>query len=173
MREYLPFAFALIVLSGYACAGTVTLTGSCPNRALNGTAFFNLSNSGNDSAYRLTIVPRIPTALTEYATYNLDDLPPDSTGVFNMTLVNVTGRGTYAGQVDVAYEQGTDYFTAVFPCTFSFRNATSSSVYLTPTVVNEGDGTVLVRVSVFNGGASEADMNVSLILPLLLQRLRG
>jgi hypothetical protein len=165
VRGHAPFAFALFILFGSAFAGTVTLTGSCPNRVLNGTAFFNLSNSGNDSAYRLTVVPRIPTARTKYAAYNLSVLAPGATGAFNMALASATGRGTYAGQVDVAYQQGNEYFTAVFPCTFSFRNATASSVYLTPTVIDEGNGTVLVRVSVFNGGATEVNANVSLILP--------
>jgi hypothetical protein len=167
------FAFALLAILGSACAGTVTLTGSCPNRVLNGTAFFNLSNSGNDSAYRLTVVPRIPTAQTGYASYNLTELAPGSAAQFNMTLVNATGRGTYAGQVDVAYQQGTDFFTAVFPCTFSFRAAPASSVYMTPSLSHESNGTVLVRVAVFNGGASQVEANVSLILPPSLSAAPG
>lgn len=173
MKNSAYFAFALFVLFGSACAGTVTLTGSCPNRVLNGTAFFNLSNSGNDSAYRLTILPRIPTARTQYATYNLAELAPGSSAQFNMTLVNATGQGTYAGQVDVAYQQGTDFFTAVFPCTFSFRAAPASSVYLTPSLSYGSGGTVLVRVAVFNGGASQVDANVSLILPPSLSAAPG
>jgi hypothetical protein len=140
---------------------------------LNGTAFFNLSNSGNDSAYQLTIVPHIPTARTAYAAYNLGVLPPRSVGRFNMTLASAAGRGTYAGRFDVTYQQGTDYFTAVFPCLFSFRNATSSSVYLTPNVTDEENGTVLVRVSILNGGASEVDANVSLILPPSISAVSG
>ncbi len=165
MRGRAPFAFALLAVLGSACAGTVTLTGSCPNRVLNGTAFFNLTNSGNDTAFRLTIVPRIPAAQPAEPAYSLDELAPGSAAAFNITLANVTGSGTYAGYLDVAYQQGTDYFTAVFPCTFSFRNATSSSVYLTPAVAEEGNGTVVVGVSAFNGGASEVRANVSLILP--------
>jgi len=166
VREYLSLALALLVLSGSARAGTVTLTGSCPDRVLNGTAFFNLSNSGNDTPYGLTVVPHIPNAQTANGTYSLSELPPGPAARFNMTLSNVTGRGTYVGYFDVAYQQGgSDFFTAVFPCKFSFRKATVSSLYLSPTVLDLSNGTVLVRVALLNGGASEVDSDVSLILP--------
>ena len=90
-----------------------------------------------------------------------------------MSLLNVTERGTYAGYIDVAYQQGTQWFTAVFPCFFSFGNSTPRRIYLTPTVTDEGGGKFLVDVSVFNGGASEVEANVSLILPPTFDNASG
>lgn len=164
MRGHALFAFALLAVFGAASAGTVTLTGSCPAVVLGGTAFFNLSNSGNDTAYSVAISPRIPGAQTADAVYSLAELTPGSTDQVSMTLANVTGVGTYAGYLDVAYRQGSDQFTAVFPCTFSFRNASYSNVHLTTAVVEEGAAS-LVKVSALNGGASAVQANVSLLLP--------
>ena len=78
MREYAAFTIALLVLSSSAYAGTVTLTGSCPNRVLGGAALFNLTNSGNDTAADVTIVPHIPGAHTASASYSVASLPPSS-----------------------------------------------------------------------------------------------
>ena len=158
-------ALALLLILGSARAGTVTLSGTCPGNTMEGNAFFTLVNSGNDTPYGLTITLHVLGAGLANATYHLKSLPSSTAAEVNVTLPNLTVVGTYPGYFDVTYLQGSDHFTAVFPCEFGFVNATISSLYLTPSVTDNGGGNFTINVSVANGGASKVDAELFMILP--------
>jgi len=142
MKVLLIIAAALLLLTGLPNAGTVTFTGSCTKAALNSTVIsFKLLNSGNDTAYNLFIVPNVRDASPENSSYGINTMTPGSQKTLNITLVNVTARGTYASYFITTYQQGSSVFTAVFPCHLDFYSATVSHVYLTSSVSQQSNRT--------------------------------
>ncbi len=157
--------FALLLLIGIASAGTVTLTGTCGTYSPSSkTINFTLSNSGNDSAYNLVITPTIPNTQTANGVSAINNLGPSARVVASFNITNILRRGTVPAYFTVAYQQGSEVFTAVFPCTMSLLNSTSSQVLLTTnsSIVN---GNATVKIKVFNAGTVPVTANVSLILP--------
>jgi hypothetical protein len=173
MSRYLVFALALVLAAGSIRAGTVTLSGTCPGNVLESNAFFTLSNSGNDTAFNLALTLHVLGAGISNETYHLTHLNgtnkntkySNTTAEINITQPSATVSGSYPGYMGVAYEQGTDYFTAVFPCIFSFRGPTTPDVYMSTNVTENGGGDYTIFVSALNPGATEIDSNVSVIIP--------
>lgn len=169
MSKLPAFAFILAVLavSGFAEAGTLTLSASCSKQLNGNTLVFSISNSGlsNDTAYSIGIQPVIAGVGTANAWRAVNVLTPGEGANITIALSNMTARGTYAGYFIATYRQGMDFFTTVFPCLVSFKNATVSQVYLSPSVMAGANSTVSVATSVMNAGGTNVTANVSLILP--------
>ncbi len=155
---------AVILALGLANAGTVTLTGTCNKTSNVNVVNFTLSNSGNDTAESLLLSPMFVSASPANRTYALSALGPSQSHLFTLPLSNVTANGGYTDYFILSYEQGTSAFTAVFLCSLDFGAAPASQLYVT-TNVTQGTGSDLVNVSVFNGGASAIDSNVTLVIP--------
>lgn len=164
MRFILPVLFAVLFL-GIANAGTLSLTGNQvlnlqPGNVLN----FTLSSSGNDTAYNLILSPTISGAQSEKAFYSVASLPPNSRAFFNIGLLNITEQGTFADAFAVSYQQGTQAFTAMFPCIVNIGKPTTSSIYLTVNATSS-KGVATINVTVFNAVRSNYTVNVTALVP--------
>jgi len=160
------YALALLMMAGIVSAGTVTLTGACSRLGISGNVMnFSLSNSGNDTAFNMIVTPMIQNVQTARSFYAINSLGPKTIETLTMNLTNIDVKGTSAGYFSVAYQQGGDVFTAVFPCLLSFYNVTESPLLIIPRTSTAANGNTTVLLSVFNAGATAIDANVSLMLP--------
>ena len=167
------FMLALALLLGSAAAGTVTLTGSCVSRVLNGnTVQFGIINSGNDSAYSMLLAPVISGATPTSPIYNISALGPGEQKTINVTLENPLLRGAYVGYFIATYDQGAgSTFTAAFPCILYFYNTTISQILLSTNESLLSNGTVSVKVTATNAGSDAVNANVSIIVPPTLSQV--
>ncbi|MEM3212245.1 MAG: CARDB domain-containing protein [Candidatus Micrarchaeaceae archaeon] len=157
--------FASVLLLGSALASTVVLTGTCSGIVKNNTMYFLLANSGNGTAYSVTVSPYIADA-TVIGNYSASKLTPGSSANFSIRLANVTAKGSYGAYFIVAYQQGTQFFTALFPCLLYFGNVTATSqlsISSTFRAINYSSG--IVNVTLFNEKASNVSATVRLIVP--------
>jgi hypothetical protein len=168
------FIIAFLMATGMSAAGTLTLTGSCSKPLDGNTVIFALSNSrlSNDTAYNITLQQFIAGARSAES-YQFSRLAPGEATNASIMLSNITARGTYADYFAATYQQGTNFFTAVFPCLLSFNNATMSQIYLTPSAASGPNETEKVSVSLLNAGSSNITANVSLILPPTFSYISG
>ncbi|VVB76706.1 Uncharacterised protein [uncultured archaeon] len=151
-------------MTGCASAGTVTLTGSCVRPDLAGNfMLFNISNSGNDTAYGMRIIPFIFGAAPANSTYYIDTVPPGSQHSLNVSLHNIA-NGTYSAHFVAVYQQGSEVFTVLFPCVVSFFSVTHSQIYVSPTQIRNRNGSTTVKVELYNAGSDSVAANVSLVL---------
>ncbi|MGI0141053.1 MAG: hypothetical protein ACREBF_00150 [Candidatus Micrarchaeales archaeon] len=156
---------AIVLLLGIANAGTVTLTASCSTNLQPGNVLnFSIINTGNDTAYNLLFTPMIHGAQPENQTYTLTSLSPNVKTLIPVELVNRTRTGTYVDSFTLAYQQGTQTFTALFPCMVNLGQPTTSGVYLNVNTTS-GNGMATVNVSVFNGVQNDFTVNVSALVP--------
>ncbi len=113
-------AVVLISLSsGFACADTITLTGTCSQSIVNATnnhITFNLSNSGNGTATNILLLPRVSGGITANTSMHANILAPDSAIGFDIYMHNLSYPGSYAQNFLVEYGQGSSAFIALFPC---------------------------------------------------------
>jgi hypothetical protein len=174
MNKPLLYLFSMLLLLGVASAGTVTLTGSCRTLGLDSMAMnFTLSNSGNDSAYNLVVTPMLQNVQAQNNVYILDSLGPDSRNTLTVNVTGLTERGVSAGYFITTYQQGTEVFSAVFPCLYAFGNMTQSQILMTPHASIAHNGNATVVMSVYNAGPTTISANVSLILPPALTYIGG
>jgi len=153
------------VLIGLASAGTVTLTGGCRTAVItNNTVQFHIVNSGNDTAFNMVLTPVLTNAQPVGA-YTINSLGPLQNATLMVKVANITEKGTSPAYFVAAYQQGSNVFTAVFPCLLSFFNATTSQVLLSANALAFSNGTAKVTVSAFDAGASDINANVSLVVP--------
>jgi len=117
------------LLASLAFAGTVVLTGTCASVVKNNTVNFSIANSGNDSAYGLIVNPYISGA-NVIGNYSIARLDPGSTANFAVRLSNITAKGTYVDYFVVDYQQGSSFFSAMFPCWLEFGVSATSPIYL-------------------------------------------
>ncbi|MGC8479440.1 MAG: hypothetical protein ACP5M9_02115 [Candidatus Micrarchaeia archaeon] len=162
MKKFVFILFSVIIF-GFVYAGTVTLTGTCTKQLNNNYIIFNLSNSGNDAAYNLNIDPKISYA-TSNGHFYISSIGPDSSNNLNITLTNVTAKGTYVNYIVVSYQQSSSIFSAIFPCVDNFFNATQSQLLITKNITVNSPN-YLINVTVFNSGNTAQEVNVSLIVP--------
>ncbi len=166
MNRNLAFAVSIALLFGVSAAGTVTLTGSCAVKNLTGGAiFFNLSNSGNDTAYNLVITPFLQNVKTSRSFYGVNSLGPGAGSSTEVGINSISDYGVSTGYFLTSYQQGTDVFSAVFPCLYTLGTQTSSQVLITEKTAVSSDGNATVTVSAFNKGSGQEKVNVSLMLP--------
>jgi hypothetical protein len=127
---------------------------------------FSLSNSGNDTAFNLVITPFILGVQSQQKTYSVNSLGPSSRINMSVSLTGIKQSGTYGGYFYAAYQQGTEVFTAVFPCLFSFFKQTQSLVIIKSVNTTFGaNGNATVRISVFNEGPDTLKTSVYLVVP--------
>ncbi|MEM3781382.1 MAG: CARDB domain-containing protein [Candidatus Micrarchaeaceae archaeon] len=165
-RQHALMAFlAAALLLGTALASTVTLTGSCNGIVRNNTVQFSLANSGNGTALNVIVNPYIADAEV-VGNYSLSDLVPNSSYNFSIRLTNVTAKGSYGDYFIVAYQQGTGFFSALFPCMMYFGNTSATSqlsVISSFSARNSSFGVVTVNLS--NEKATNVTANVMLLVP--------
>lgn len=150
---------------GTVLAGTVILTGTCTKVPTSNTILFSLQNSGNDTAYSLTLQPVVSNAVV-IGNYSVSKLPPGSEINFTVRLANITARGIYGDYFIVAYEQGVNFFTAAFPCLLSFGNFNATSQILENAHFSAKNSSLgLLNVTLFNAGRKGINATVSVILP--------
>jgi hypothetical protein len=155
-----------MLLFGIATAGTVTLTGSCATKSFEGgDMHFNLSNSGNDTAYNLVITPFLKNVRLLVPFYTVSSLGPNSNVTLDVDVNGITESGVSTGYFLTSYQQGTDVFSAVFPCLYTLGTTTSSQVLISQKNTVSSTGNATVTVSVFNAGLDQEQVNVSLMLP--------
>ncbi len=165
MKVDIVFAFMLALLSaGMLNAGTVSLTGTCSHALGSNTVVFSLSNSGNDSAYSVHVLPTIKDATAVGTSYDIGVLGPNSSSTTGVNLTNVYARGTYADYFTVAYQQGSQTFIALFPCLLDFGTTANSSILLSYNITYSG-GREIIAVNALNAGDSELDATIYPILP--------
>ncbi len=145
-------------------AGVVTLNSACGHSLSQRYVLFNLSNTGNDTAYALHILPFISGVTLSNGSYYLGSLGPGTKASINLTLENITAVGSYSDYIAVAYGQGSSSFVAVFPCLLSFSRSAPSQVELAYNI-SHSNGEDIVSAKVLNAGRDAISTNVSLILP--------
>ncbi|MDE1873936.1 MAG: hypothetical protein KGI04_02340 [Candidatus Micrarchaeota archaeon] len=166
VRKPAVLLLALLLVSGSAAAGTVTLQGTCVAGTANSTNFtFSISNVGNDTAYQLILSPVIFGAQPENATYTVGSLGPGATYNLSVTVGNVIEPGTHGVYFNTVYQQGQTIFTTIFPCLVPLIRQTSSQLILTTNASLQSDGTGVVSTAVHNAGPTAIAANVSIALP--------
>ncbi|MCW6159742.1 MAG: hypothetical protein LVQ95_01475 [Candidatus Micrarchaeales archaeon] len=162
--RFLLLAVAAISLFGLAGAGTVTLTGTCPNSLSRSSnyIFFNISNSGTDPALNMQIIPN----LTGFSTYNASEsigaLGPTQSITKYFYIYNFSYNGTYAEAFLAKYDQGGSTFYAVFPCPVSIGASTTPIAAISS--ITEGPGDTL-NVTVANRYNVSVSATLSVIAP--------
>lgn len=155
----------LILLTGITSAGTVSLTGTCQSNLMGGNILnFTLINSGNDTAYNLQLSPIISGAKAENLSYPLGSLPSNQGATFLIPLTNITLQGTFIDALVATYQQGSDVFTALFPCAVNMGRSTTSAVFLSVNTLS-GKGTSIMNVSALNSINTNLTVNVSALFP--------
>lgn len=154
----------MVFIFGVAYGGTVTLTGTCTKALSQNNIVFNLSNSGNDTAYNIHVIPSIYYAQTNSSYYVSPSIGPNGVFVANILLQNITANGTYIDYMTVAYQQGGSVFSALFPCSASFNTQTSSQMLLSKNITYI-NGIYYINVTAFNAGKTGITPNISVILP--------
>ncbi len=156
---------AAVMLAGSTLnAGTVTLTGSCRNNLMPGNVInFTISNSGNDSASNLILIPRVAYAEPTNPVISSAQLKPGSSITYLVPLSNVGVRGSTVASFMLSYEQGaSSYFSTVFPCMINIGNYTVSEIYQNVNVTRSGNE-YMVNATLFNAGPESLDVIVSLL----------
>ena len=158
------FIAAAVALLQLAAAGTVTLTGTCPN-ALSLSSnyiFFNISNSGTDPALNMLITPNF----TGFSTYNsfetINVLGPTQMITKDFYIYNLSYPGTYIEAFLAKYDQGSSTFYAVFPCPVSIGNGTVPKAVIS-SITGVSSGTLKVNVS--NTGNRTISAIISVVAP--------
>ncbi len=165
MNKNLYLIVILAMLFGSAEAGTVILSGSCATATSNNSLTFILSNSGNDTAANLVLVPYLSGATAKSNLYSIPSIGENSTIKFNVSFSPRGLAGTYSDYFVLGYEQGSGQeFSALFPCLVSIEKDTVSEVYASANVTDMGK-VQNVNVSIFNNGPFALQVNVSLLLP--------
>jgi len=162
----IPFALLLLtLLTGIASAGTVSLTGTCQSDLMPGnTVNFLLVNTGNETAYNLQLSPIITGASPQNLSYPVNVLTPTINTLFLIPLLNISTLGTYIDAFVATYQQGSQVFTALFPCTINMGKATTSAVFLSVNTFS-GSGTSIMNVSALNAIDANLTVNVSSLFP--------
>jgi hypothetical protein len=171
MNKTLLCVLSIALMFGIASAGTVTLTGSCRTMSHNMSINFTISNSGNDSAFHLVITPVLKNAEIQSSIYVIDSLGPDSSNTLEINVTKIDEKGISPAYFLTSYQQGTDVFSAIFPCLFTFGNVTQSQLLMTPHVSVNPNGNTTIVMSVFNAGPTPIDANVSFVAPPALAYL--
>lgn len=162
--KFIASIIAIIAIIGITGAGTVTLTGSCSQSIINSThnyTTFFLSNSGNQTASNLTIIPRIYGASAHEPEALMPYLSPGQNQPENFYLYNFSLPGSYSDAFVVGYLQGGSTFYALFPCILNIENETHSLVGISD--VNQTNN--VLKFIVFNLGQSAVNVSVSTLLP--------
>ncbi len=155
----------LALLFGSVGAGTVILSGSCTGAVSNSNLTFILSNSGNDTAANLVLVPYLNGAIVKNDLYSIPSIGENSTVKLDVNFSAAGLPGTYSDYFILGYEQGSGQeFSALFPCLASIGKNTVSEVYASANVTDMGNEQD-VNVSIFNNGPQALQVNVSLLLP--------
>lgn len=163
--RYQILLFFLMLFSGLAFAGTVSITGTCQSNLLPGNVLnFTIINTGNDTAYGLTLSPSISGASLLNNTYAISSLPPNIKVPILIPLVNIGVQGTYVDSFMLTYQQGTSTFTALFPCLINLGKATTSGIYLSVNA-SSSSGRGALNVSIFNGVRENFSVNVTALFP--------
>ncbi|HUC38804.1 MAG TPA: hypothetical protein VL944_01605 [Candidatus Acidoferrum sp.] len=155
---------AFVLVLGAATAGTVTLSGTCSSSLVNSTSnsvYLRLSNSGNESATNLLVIPKFGGASTYNATGSAPYISPGQNETFIFHFHNFTTPGSYIGAFTVQYSQDQSTFFAIFPCEVNFVNATHSLA----SIVNVSQVGNVLHVWVINIGTEQITANVSMLLP--------
>ncbi len=145
-------------------AGTVTLTGTCQHVDSGNYISFSLSNSGNDTAYNIRILPYISKATINNSGYQINSLGPEDSSSIKIGLSNVSAFGTYVDYIDALYQQDSSIFAAVFPCQVNFGENAGSNLIISYSESSKGYY-YQINVTAVNAGRYGVDANFSLILP--------
>jgi hypothetical protein len=166
MNRFALYFISLLFILNVVSAGTVTLTVSCrPISSNSTTTNFSLLNSGNDTAFNLVITPFIFGAQPLQKTYPINSLGPNSQISMNVSFAGIKQSGAYGGYFYAVYQQGSDIFTAVFPCLFSFFKQTQSQVLISSNTTVGADGNAIVKISAFNEGTDSLETLIQLVVP--------
>ncbi|MEM3791392.1 MAG: hypothetical protein QXL16_01520 [Candidatus Micrarchaeaceae archaeon] len=122
----------ILILIPVALAGTVTLNSVCTKGLNSKYVLMNITNSGDSDAYSSHISFLLITENKTYYYFDNVTFINSSSSVSLSFPANQSIIGTYpAFGVDVYQILGTSsLFSAVFPCSLSFRNSTSSQIIL-------------------------------------------
>ncbi len=170
LLKYAAYLLIFTALFSIANAGTVIISGTCQDYVTNNAILFTLSNSGNDSAYNLILSPFLTAAMPENSSYSINALNPGHSISINVNLENISMQGTYADMFVLAYQQGSNSFSAIFPCLISYPKPTVSEVF-SNVEVNITNGIGIINVSLFNAGRENITGNLSLMLPPTLSSI--
>jgi len=158
------FLLAFLLLN-FVSAFTVTLTGTCQREIVNNTLNFTISSTGNGTVYNLVFSPFVPNA-TVVGNYSLASLAPGTSNSIYIKLENVTAKGSYAAYVLLAYQQSSDFFTALFPCLVNFGNVVANSnLFISAKYTFLNSTVAVVNATVFNAERTPIMANVSVLLP--------
>ncbi|MDE1823169.1 MAG: hypothetical protein KGI00_01160 [Candidatus Micrarchaeota archaeon] len=157
---------AFLMLPLIASAGTVTLSGTCPSKLVNGNASFSLSNSGNESATSLIITLHFIGNVTSNKSVQIGKIAPAQSLNVSVPVSGNGNSGTFGSYFLVAYRQDSSVFSAIFPCLIDIGNGTASQLLVNSEVVSKISGNSTVNVSVVNGGYTSINASVDLVLPI-------
>ncbi len=164
----IAFAVALTVMffSSALYAGTVTLTGSCKNTLQAGnTILGGLSNTGNDTAYNMVLVPRTVDAVPENSSFNIASMGPGSSYNLSVALENITAKGSFVDSILLSYQQGSLFVTDIFPCYLVMGNLSASSDIYISAISSFKNGVAAISVRAYNAGRIPLAANISIMLP--------
>ncbi len=165
----------LLILNLFALtafAGTVTLTGTCVSKLnSNNTINFSISNSGTDSASGLFIqsFPAFSNITTGY--YYANQITPEGTAHFAINSSISNSIGTFIYYFIATYQEGTQLFTVVFPCSVKNSETYSSMAGISNVSVKDvNSSTFRVTGSIYSFSQSRISGNIVLIAPPELKR---
>lgn len=165
MNKLAVIPLLLILLTEIASAGTVSLTGTCQSNLIGGNMLnFTLVNSGNDTAYNLQLSPVISGARPQNIVYTINALAPNANTKFLIPLLNISLQGTFIDAFVATYQQGSQVFTALFPCAINMGKSTTSAVFLSVNTFSSG-GIAIMNVSALNAINTNLTVNVSALFP--------
>ena len=83
-----------------------------------------------------------------------------------VNISNVTEQGVSAGYFLAMYQQGSQVFSALFPCIYALGTRTQSQIFIMPNTTVSSNGNATVKVAVINAvPTAPVIVNVSLMLP--------
>jgi hypothetical protein len=154
----------LFLATALSTAGTVTLTGTCSQAIINKTnnyATFSLSNSGNQTASNLLIIPQIKGVISLNQSESISYLSPNQNQTQKFYFSNFSAPGSYAEAFVVEYGQGSNTFYALFPCLLNFGNSSKSTVAIEKVT----QASNMLTISVLDLSQSPINISVSTLLP--------
>ncbi len=152
-------------MANLAFAGTVTWTGTCAGVPVNGSIYFHLANSGNDSAYNVLLTPRLVDATPSNSSYSIGTVSGGGNSTTYIKLANTSGAGTSADYFSLSYSQDGSNFAAVFPCMLTLGGTPTVSQLNITSHTSSSSGKSYINVRIYNPGNATIDANVLIVLP--------
>ena len=156
-------AILFLLTASVACAGTVSLTGTCNYATSSSLVNFTLSNSGNEAAANIVVTAEISGALIKNDSYHINSLGSAAQKRMSFDLAPI-GVGGYVGYFNVSYIQGSEAEYSVFPCMFYFGKTAYSKLSMNESVDGIGSN-AMINVTVRNPTNENIPIVLEIILP--------